>query len=77
MQGPVFHGLFANGRIEGFLQARNLIPNEFSNDKIVPAIAGMMARLHAQNIDISRETSIWSKTSHILTLLDGRCQGSL
>lgn len=68
---PIFHGLFGNGRIEGFLHARNLIPNEFSHPKIAVGAARTMAKLHAQSITLSRESSIWSKTKHILTLLEG------
>lgn len=69
--GPTFHGLFENGRIEGFLAARNLIPNEFSEPKIMIGVARTMAKLHALTISLSRESSIWSKTSHILSLLSG------
>lgn len=69
--GPTFHGLFGNGRVEGFLPARNLIPNEFSHPKIARGTAATMAKMHAQKIVLSRESSIWSKTKHIISLLQG------
>lgn len=68
---PVFHGLFSNGRIEGFLNSRNLIPNEFSHPKIATGVSGTLALLHRQQIHLSHQSSIWSKTKHIIALVEG------
>lgn len=44
--GPIFHGLFANGRVEGYLNARALQSEEMKNHDIYPSIAETVAKLH-------------------------------
>ena len=37
--GPIYYGRFMNGRVEGYLDARALQPDEMSHPDIYPAVA--------------------------------------
>jgi thiamine kinase-like enzyme len=45
--GPKFEGLFENGRVEGYLNARCLIPEEMANPEIYRVVANLVHRLHS------------------------------
>jgi hypothetical protein len=68
---PTFHGLFENGRVEGFLNARNLAPAELSRDKTIRNVSVALAELHRQVVPLSDPNPIWRKTNHILQLISG------
>lgn len=68
---PEFHGLFQNGRIEGFLRARNLLPTEFSRVEIMDGISATLSCLHQQHVHLSDPSPIWGKLKHIMRLLEG------
>ena len=44
---PTFYGLFENGRVEGFLEARAVTPSEMHDARVYPRIATAVARLHS------------------------------
>ena len=44
---PPFHGLFENGRVEGFLDARSIKPEEMHEALIYPRVATALGRFHA------------------------------
>ena len=44
--GPIFYGVFMNGRIEGFLNGTNLLPNEMTKAPNNLKIAAAVANLH-------------------------------
>eukprot|EP01038_Epipyxis_sp_PR26KG_P007429 gene7429-10125_t len=62
--GPVFYGLFANGRLEGYIDAKPVLPPQMSEIDLIPAIASSIATLHSQQIpEIQPEIPIvWNKT---------------
>lgn len=67
--GPKFLGLFQNGRVESFLNARALNPHEISNHTIFPHIAKALAKLHYQEIaEIPHEVSGWNKISKFIKI---------
>jgi hypothetical protein len=67
---PVFHGLFENGRIEGFLTARNLIPEEMCDPKVASHAAYAMAQLHMQAVPLPDACSMWTKNEHMIHLVE-------
>ncbi|CAM9334996.1 unnamed protein product [Ectocarpus sp. 4 AP-2014] len=74
---PPFHGRFSNGRIEGFLPARALEPQELSNRSpvdFVSLIAREMGRLHGLqvvNAGPPGEAEIWQVLPKWLQLAKG------
>ncbi|CAN0201555.1 unnamed protein product, partial [Ectocarpus sp. 12 AP-2014] len=74
---PPFHGRFSNGRIEGFLPARALEPQELSNRSpvdFVSLIAREMGRLHGlqvANAGPPGEAEIWQVLPKWLQLAKG------
>lgn len=63
--GPVFLGLFKNGRLEGFLNdMRSLVPEEMWLPPICHQVATNIAFLHDQNIEEVKSTQerwMWNK----------------
>lgn len=74
---PPFHGRFSNGRIEGFLPARALEPQELSNRSpvdFVSLIAKEMSRLHGLPVKKAGppgEAEIWLVLPRWLELAKG------
>lgn len=73
---PKLHGLFVNGRIEGFLEGRPLdVPemrnSEFNNSFIVPKIAHALSYFHAQKINIDHSPSIWPQYDSFVNIVKG------
>lgn len=68
---PTFHGLIKNGRIEGFIQGRDLQPHELPIPKVMSAVTEKMATLHFQPISLPETPSIWSKTRKLLETMQG------
>lgn len=44
--GPKFEGLFENGRVEGYLHARALSPQEMSHPSVYRSVANLVHKLH-------------------------------
>jgi len=44
---PTFFGLFENGRIEGYLAARAVTPQELHDPRIFPRVAAALGKLHS------------------------------
>lgn len=74
---PPFHGRFSNGRIEGFLPARALEPQEMSERSpvnFVSLIAREMGRLHGLSVTTAGppgEAEIWRVLPKWLELAKG------
>lgn len=74
---PPFHGRFSNGRIEGFLPARALEPQEMSRRSpvdFVSLIAKEMSRLHSLPVTKAGpagEAEIWHVLPKWLELAKG------
>lgn len=68
--GPIFYGLFENGRVEGFLEARSLEPPEMQSASIYPLIASSVCQLHYLDISEIYEDDewLWRKTDQFFTL---------
>jgi len=68
--GPAFHGLFLNGRVEGYLPATPLESSlEMGRGDIFPQIAAATAQLHLVDIpEVLTENWLWSKTQQFLSL---------
>ncbi len=66
--GPLFHGLFLNGRVEGYINARALIPAELYAPDIFPNVASAIAQLHRQDIKLSTEVFVWKKIEQFIQL---------
>lgn len=58
--GPGIYGMFANGRIEKWIEGRTLQPQDMCADLVRPHIAYQLARLHAQKVPISRDCALWT-----------------
>ena len=71
--GPVFHGLFINGRIEGFIDALPLKSTEMCDDVIYQAIAAAVALLHHQDVEgLPKSTEwLWRKIDQFFLIIDG------
>lgn len=68
---PPFLGLFNNGRVEGYLNARSLDPDEFALLPIGRAIAKAMANLQSISIDIDKNVGLWNKLHVFFSLAQG------
>jgi ethanolamine kinase len=69
---PPFIGLFKNGRVEGFIQARSLHPDEFSEIRMVRSIAKALANFHGLTIDtIDQSVGLWKKLNLFFSLAQG------
>jgi hypothetical protein len=74
---PPFIGLFQNGRVEGYLQARSLHPDEFSEIPMARSIAKALANFHHIAIEsIDQSVGLWKKLHVFLSLAQGN-QASL
>ncbi|CAM9235800.1 unnamed protein product, partial [Ectocarpus fasciculatus] len=69
---PTFHGLFENGRVEGYVEGRDLQPEELRLPRVVEAVSQQMALLHRQHIDLGDHCTIWGKTKSLLEMIEGR-----
>lgn len=70
--GPVFYGLFQNGRLEGFLPAVALQSDEMGLPDVVPGVATSVARLHAIEVpEIKKERWLWTKIETFVALAEG------
>lgn len=71
--GPSFHGLFQNGRVEGYVNGRPLEPDELSVPANYHKIAKSVAKLHSQCIpEVGLENDwLWSKTTFFFKLASG------
>ena len=57
-----FIGAFTNGRVEQFLDATSLAPNQMAHPSLHARTAAAVAELHAQRVDgISTEPDLWTK----------------
>lgn len=68
---PTFHGLFENGRVEGYVEGRDLQPEELRLPRVVEAVSQQMALLHRQHIDLGDHCTIWGKTKSLLEMIEG------
>jgi thiamine kinase-like enzyme len=69
--GPIFYGLFLNGRIEGYIPSRTLTPEETKYPKYIPFIAETVAQFHAQKIDgIPTDICLWKMIDKFLFLAE-------
>jgi ethanolamine kinase len=68
---PPFIGLFTNGRVEGYLNARSLSSDEFSLVPIGRSIAQTLANFHHTIIDIDRTVGLWKKLHLFFSLAQG------
>lgn len=69
--GPTFHGIFLDGRIEGFLDATPLDALSMCQDGIYQAVAAATAQLHVQDIPgmaFRDPVWLWKTTSHFFRL---------
>ena len=61
-KAPTFFGLFQNGRVEGFLDARPLMPDEMYTDELSPKISRCVAEMHnLTDIEINKIEVLWEK----------------
>jgi len=74
--GPTFYGLFENGRVEGYLPARALLPEEMHEAHIYPKVAAAVAKLHSmgsliQGLEGKGGYCLWSKLLGFFDLARG------
>jgi len=70
--GPVFYGLFNNGRLEGFLPAVALQSHEMGAPDVAPGVAAAVAQLHAIDVpEIKKERWLWTKIETFMALAEG------
>lgn len=68
---PTFHGLFSNGRVEGFVDGRDLRPEELWTPKVLTAVSRCLAVLHNQLVELKHSVPIWDKIEHLISLVRG------
>jgi ethanolamine kinase len=69
---PPFVGLFNNGRVEGYINARSLSPDEFSLLPIGRSIAQTLANFQNTKIDdIDHTLGLWKKLHVFFSLAQG------
>ena len=68
---PTFHGLFENGRVEGYVEGRDLQPEELRLPRVVHAVSQHMALLHRQRIQLEDPSTVWGKTKELLGMIEG------
>lgn len=59
---PTLHAVFGNGRVEQFLNARNIELGEMVSDHVMLGVARAMARLHAfepKGLSTERQPGMW------------------
>lgn len=56
---PGLKGVFANGRVEAWLDARPLVLDEMRDDDVVRGVAGKMARLHRFRPPVCGGVGVW------------------
>lgn len=66
-----FVGAFSNGRVEGYVDATALTPDQMAHPDLYPRIATAVAQLHAQTvIGISKEAYLWNKMQSFFDLAE-------
>lgn len=70
--GPIFYGLFQNGRLEGYLPAVALESDEMGETALFPSIAKAVAQLHTIEVqEIRMDRWMWAKIETFLRLAAG------
>ena len=66
-----FVGAFSNGRVEGYVDATALTPDQMAHPDLYPRIAAAVAQLHAQTVlGISKDAYLWNKLQSFFDLAD-------
>ena len=66
-----FLGAFQNGRVEGYLNATNLTPDQMAHPALYPKIASAVAQLHTKHIQGITETPyLWEKLTSFFDLAE-------
>ena len=68
---PSFHGLFENGRIEGYIEGRDLRPEELPLPKVMSAVAKQLAALHRRPIRLIDSPNILERTKRLVQMMNG------
>jgi hypothetical protein len=69
---PTFHGLFVGGRVEGYIDAKALEPDEMSVPEVFMKVSKVVAQLHSVNMDIiDSGTCLWAKVDSFFDLTRG------
>ena len=58
---PTYYGQFQTGRVEGYLNARNLTPEEMAIPSVSPLIANELCRMHNLTIEPTTPAMLWDK----------------
>nr|CAD1826054.1 unnamed protein product [Ananas comosus var. bracteatus] len=58
--GAELLGIFKNGMVQSFINARTLSPSDMSNPKIAAAIARELRKFHQVDIPGSKESQLWN-----------------
>ncbi|XP_026664210.2 probable ethanolamine kinase [Phoenix dactylifera] len=58
--GAELLGIFKNGMVQSFINARTLSPSDMSNPKIAAGIAKQLQKFHQVEIPSSREPQLWN-----------------
>ena len=70
--GPLFYGLFENGRVEGYIPAKSLEPSELADPVIYKAVAPVVYKLHETCIAaIEHDHNFWAIVQKFVDLALG------
>ncbi|XP_031250822.1 probable ethanolamine kinase [Pistacia vera] len=61
--GAKLLGVFGNGMVQSFINARTLIPSDMRNPKLAAEIAKQLHRFHQVEIPGSKEPQLWNEIS--------------
>lgn len=64
---------FENGRIEEFLRARTISPEDMSNENLVPLIAQILARFHScaeHIVGVPSDSQLWTRINNWCALVN-------
>lgn len=72
--GPTFYGLFGNGRVEGYLEARAFTLDDMGDVELMPYVARALLQLHNNDIPQIRTTkmALWDKLELFFELSIGK-----
>eukprot|EP00607_Mallomonas_marina_P007813 CAMPEP_0182417786 /NCGR_PEP_ID=MMETSP1167-20130531/2219_1 /TAXON_ID=2988 /ORGANISM="Mallomonas Sp, Strain CCMP3275" /LENGTH=380 /DNA_ID=CAMNT_0024591551 /DNA_START=127 /DNA_END=1266 /DNA_ORIENTATION=- len=70
---PQIYGIFENGRIEEYISADTLVPDDLAKVELVPALATSIAKLHLHDLNEEMDKSpvIWNKLETLFHLTKG------
>lgn len=70
---PIFYGLFINGRVESYIDAKAMTPEEMSSTRYLNILSSSIANFHTLDIqNLSRSRFLWPKMSEFFKIAQSK-----